>query len=575
MRFFHDDTLQTFFRRLCFTPDGKLLLTPAGVADYDGCTHPLNTTYVFSRYGFRQPAIVLPCPDQYTVAVRCCPILYRLRPHDEEKNPPVVPLPYRMIFAVATKSSVYFYDTQQKQPFALISNIHYTRLTDITWSQDGLVVVVSSTDGFCSLITFEKGELGEEYEDSDAVLEAALAQVNIKNGKAKRTKENDLTTKSRKSSLDVSMQTKETPNSQNETPLDKIDENEKESKKATDKEKETNGTSNKGDDDDKAQGKAANPIAIKRKPGIEPIKPANEPTPIAIKRKPRSSLAPAEKAATPIAIKRKPGPESKQETTPTVPSEEKENSKEECTPPKASKPAITAKVLAADIIIDKEILSTDEKFESPEKKSRPATPISVRRHPRTPCQTPTQACQSPTSFAKIITPHREQTISTPTNSKQAKTPHQDKKPNQIAVRRTPRTQIKTPSAVNTPTLVEEAMDAWPSSKEADSVSKDADNSDKKSLKESGVIPLTSEETSERTEDIRLVYEDTVEEAPTTSAKENKRSISSDSTSKTSTTTATENKNENVAKPETPNSKTPRRVALKTISTPKSKKKLLD
>lgn len=68
-----------------------------------------------------------------------------------------------MVFAIATRSSVYFYDTQQRTPFAVVSNIHYARLTDLAWSEDGEILVVSSTDGFCSIIAFEKGELGAVY----------------------------------------------------------------------------------------------------------------------------------------------------------------------------------------------------------------------------------------------------------------------------------------------------------------------------------------------------------------------------------------------------------------------------
>lgn len=70
-----------------------------------------------------------------------------------------------MIFAVATKCSVYLYDTQQKIPFALISNIHYTRLTDLSWSNDGKVLLVSSTDGYCSIVHFSNGELGQIYKE--------------------------------------------------------------------------------------------------------------------------------------------------------------------------------------------------------------------------------------------------------------------------------------------------------------------------------------------------------------------------------------------------------------------------
>lgn len=70
-----------------------------------------------------------------------------------------------MIFAVATKCSVYLYDTQQKIPFGLISNIHYTRLTDLAWSHDGKFLLVSSTDGYCSIVQFADGELGTIYKE--------------------------------------------------------------------------------------------------------------------------------------------------------------------------------------------------------------------------------------------------------------------------------------------------------------------------------------------------------------------------------------------------------------------------
>lgn len=178
IRLFHDDTLQTFFRRLSFSPDGELIVIPSGVIDLESSSEkPLNTTYIYTRNSLKTPSIVLPSPDQYTVAVRFCPLLFELRKHDNDQKP-IIPLPYRMIFAVATKCSVYLYDTQQKLPFGLISNIHYTRLTDLTWSNDGLILVVSSTDGYCSIVQFSDGELGEVYKDKS--IEDILLENSVK-----------------------------------------------------------------------------------------------------------------------------------------------------------------------------------------------------------------------------------------------------------------------------------------------------------------------------------------------------------------------------------------------------------
>ncbi|XP_005548777.3 chromatin assembly factor 1 subunit B isoform X2 [Macaca fascicularis] len=102
-RMFHDDSMKSFFRRLSFTPDGSLLLTP-GVE--------------------------------------------------------LMTLPYRLVFAVASEDSVLLYDTQQSFPFGYVSNIHYHTLSDISWSSDGAFLAISSTDGYCSFVTFEKDELG-------------------------------------------------------------------------------------------------------------------------------------------------------------------------------------------------------------------------------------------------------------------------------------------------------------------------------------------------------------------------------------------------------------------------------
>lgn len=91
-----------------------------------------------------------------------------------------------MIFAVATKCSVYLYDTQQTIPFGLISNIHYTRLTDMSWSDDGKVLLVSSTDGYCSIVHFTNNELGQVYKEKS--LQEIIDAKTVKNDEPKKKK---------------------------------------------------------------------------------------------------------------------------------------------------------------------------------------------------------------------------------------------------------------------------------------------------------------------------------------------------------------------------------------------------
>uniref|UniRef100_A0A8C2ZRI3 Chromatin assembly factor 1 subunit B n=1 Tax=Cyclopterus lumpus TaxID=8103 RepID=A0A8C2ZRI3_CYCLU len=159
-RMFHDDSMRSFFRRLSFTPDGSFLLAPAGCVELG--ENIINTTYIFSRKSLKRPIAHLPCPTKATLAVRCCPVYFELRTKTEEAQvlPDVYQLPYRMVFAVASEDSIFLYDTQQTIPFGLVSNIHYHTLSDLTWSRDGSFLAVSSTDGYCSFLSFSPGELG-------------------------------------------------------------------------------------------------------------------------------------------------------------------------------------------------------------------------------------------------------------------------------------------------------------------------------------------------------------------------------------------------------------------------------
>lgn len=289
-RLYHDDTLQTFYRRLSFSPDSELIVTPAGTCDQESqsvTTKPLNFSYIYTRESLKQPVAVLPSPD-YTVCIKFCPQLFQLRKFTEETNAPLIPLPYRMIFAVATKSSVFLYDTQQTVPFGVISNIHYTRLTDIAWSEDGRILIVSSTDGFCSLVTFSENELGELYDDSE--IREKLKEAGVKPKKVTRKK------KKKKS--------QENPET-----------------KATDIDAEKEGDDSEEAKEDGEETGTDLPTKlpavvlqdteilakiIKSDERFSPQKKERPVTPIAIRRHPRDSPAATAGEAKPIAIRRQP-----------------------------------------------------------------------------------------------------------------------------------------------------------------------------------------------------------------------------------------------------------------------------
>jgi len=189
VRLFHDDTFKGFFRRLNWSEDGEVLVVPSGVIDTDGDSSMTHCTWVFSRVDLSKPALCLPSKDKYTIAARFSPIKYSLRPVKKEvvsKDPSksdkpeweqahsLFALPYRLIYAVATQNAVMFYDTQQASPFGRVSNIHYTGLTDLAWSPCGNILIVSSTDGFCSIVTFSPDELGQQLDPSQVTLDKTV-----------------------------------------------------------------------------------------------------------------------------------------------------------------------------------------------------------------------------------------------------------------------------------------------------------------------------------------------------------------------------------------------------------------
>jgi chromatin assembly factor 1 subunit B len=72
----------------------------------------------------------------------------------------VFALPYRLFYAVACQDAVFLYDTQQAGPVAIFRGLHYAGFTDIAWSPDGQTMMLSSADGYCSMVVFDFGELG-------------------------------------------------------------------------------------------------------------------------------------------------------------------------------------------------------------------------------------------------------------------------------------------------------------------------------------------------------------------------------------------------------------------------------
>jgi len=169
--FADEATVESFFRRLAWTPDGAFLITPAGIlpkADKDGSlTEEAPTafgTYLFARHCFERPVAVLPGLNKPSVAVRSCPLLFQ-RPQASSvgSNCLTESMPWRSVFAVLTLDSLVLYDTYHKAPLAIVRGFHYAGLTDCAWTSDGQTLVVTSSDGYISFLNWSVEEVGQHY----------------------------------------------------------------------------------------------------------------------------------------------------------------------------------------------------------------------------------------------------------------------------------------------------------------------------------------------------------------------------------------------------------------------------
>ncbi len=170
-RMFHDENLNSFFRRLSFSADGAFLLAPSGLhrtsSTASGKNAGENTVYLFARNTInrcvsnqrltpiRMPVAHLPGLKKPAVVISANPVRYELR---DVESP--FKLPHRTVYAVVTQDEVLLYDTQTINPIASFSGLHYAPYTDAAWSSDGKTFIVASSDGYCTLFEFEDGELG-------------------------------------------------------------------------------------------------------------------------------------------------------------------------------------------------------------------------------------------------------------------------------------------------------------------------------------------------------------------------------------------------------------------------------
>ncbi|KAH3762418.1 chromatin assembly factor 1 subunit B [Pelomyxa schiedti] len=215
--FADESVILSFFRRLSWSPDGKLLCTPSAVyMDIQGAT-PSFSTYLFSRTSLK-PLFHYPSPQFPSLVSRFNPRFF-----SKIENPYIPIHQYRMIFAIASRKAVSIFDTAHPHPLAVVENLHYADITDLSWSRDGYTLAISSADGFCSLIDFTVEDLGTLLPESevpkftnDAEGESEEGAATLSSGEQAKQGPN------KKRKVEVANSSKETPINPLPTPVTSI-----------------------------------------------------------------------------------------------------------------------------------------------------------------------------------------------------------------------------------------------------------------------------------------------------------------------------------------------------------------
>lgn len=71
-----------------------------------------------------------------------------------------------MFFSVQTIDQVIVYSTESSFPICVIGNLHYAYITDMNWVEANKIMI-SSYDGYCSLISIDRKTTGRVLEPEE------------------------------------------------------------------------------------------------------------------------------------------------------------------------------------------------------------------------------------------------------------------------------------------------------------------------------------------------------------------------------------------------------------------------
>lgn len=153
--FLHESSIENFFRRLDWSPDGSMFIVPGGEYFDPDTSKTIFCAYLFTKHNINIPSLSIPS-DKPIILVKFCPMQFEL-PSNETS---LFDIPYKMVFALGSIDTLTIYSTTSTTPLYLLSGLHYASFTDFTWHKN-LYLLVSSMDGYITFVSFENEEFGK------------------------------------------------------------------------------------------------------------------------------------------------------------------------------------------------------------------------------------------------------------------------------------------------------------------------------------------------------------------------------------------------------------------------------
>lgn len=162
---FKGDAVGSTARRSTWSPDGALFAVPYGWARSEADGHR-NCLYIFCRADLNRPAGYLAIAGRsHVCGCKFAPCLLDAFSEGgdiivRESRGAWGPPEYRYVLAVWTVDTVMIYTSDSSARVASLTDLHYDRINDVTFSPDAKYIYVSSNDGYVTVAHFRK-ELGD------------------------------------------------------------------------------------------------------------------------------------------------------------------------------------------------------------------------------------------------------------------------------------------------------------------------------------------------------------------------------------------------------------------------------